>query len=121
MNGDHEDGPVEEFAVSVADVAPGCVLVRVHGELDLETAGRLWAHLEPLLARDAVVVLDTEHMPFMDSSGLRVLLQAARRAAEVGATFRLAGLRSSVRRVLELTGVGGQLTVCEDVSDAMMG
>src|SRR5437016_2065909 len=121
MSGERKGEQVKDFAVDVTEIASGSVLVRVHGELDLDTVGRLWTRLAPLLVQDAVVVLDTAHMPFMDSSGLRLLLQAAHRAAEVGAVFRVAGLRRSLRHIVELACVGGQLTFRDDVSDAMAG
>jgi len=60
-------------------------------------------------------------MPFMDSSGLRILLQAARRATEIGATFRIAALGGTAARVVELAGVAAQLVVRENVDDALTG
>jgi anti-anti-sigma factor len=112
---------VDEFKVTVADLDPSGVVVAVRGELDLDTAERLWAHMVPLLVRNAVVVVDAASMPFMDSSGLRVLIQASRRASEIGATFRVAALHSAAARVVELAGVGGQLSVRENVADALDG
>src|SRR5882672_5683297 len=101
----------DDFTVTVASrgaeppsaaAAAAVVVVGVRGELDLDTADRLWARVGPLLAPGAVVVLDAARMPFMDSSGLRVLLRVARRAAETGATFRVAALCAAVARVVDL-------------------
>jgi len=117
---DDLDG-MDEFAITVTGLDAGRTVVGVCGDLDLDTADRLWAEMAPLLVPDAVVVLDAALMPFTDSSGLRVLLQLARRAKETGAAFRLAALRMAVERVIEISGVLAQLTVRDDVAGALAG
>jgi anti-anti-sigma factor len=69
-----------EVSVSVHDQDGNRVtLVRASGEVDLSNADELAA---PLLSADAwegrPIVLDLAEVPFMDSSGLRVLLSAVR-------------------------------------------
>jgi anti-sigma B factor antagonist len=50
----------------------GAGVLRVVGELDIATAGRLAAHLE----QDGVSVIDLADVTFIDSSGLLVLVRA---------------------------------------------
>jgi anti-sigma B factor antagonist len=109
----------EDFSVTVTDVDRGRVLIVVLGELDLATAQDLWILAEPRLAPDTLVVVDVSQVPFIDSSGLRVLLQAAHRSQETGATFRVAAPTSAVSRVVEMAGVGPQLDVRGDVGAAL--
>ena len=96
-------------------------MVTVRGEVDLATADRLWTELEPLLSAEAVVVLDGTEITFLDSSGLRVLLQAGNRAAADGAAFRLVAPQPAVQRVLELAGTGEYLQTRESVPAALAG
>lgn len=110
---------MDRFAVSVGESGAGRMVVTVRGELDLATADRLWTELEPLLLPRAVVVLDGAGITFMDSSGLRVLLQAGKRAAADGAVFRLVAPQPAVRRVLELAGTGGHLETWDSVPAAL--
>ena len=78
-------------------------VVQVFGEVDLSTAPELEQSLADL---DGVAVtIDLAEVPFMDSSGLHVLVRAHRRVLEHGGTFRLTGLQSSIRRVFEITGL----------------
>jgi anti-anti-sigma factor len=110
---------MDRFAVSLGESGWGTTVVTVRGELDLATADRLWLELEPLLVPHAVVVLDATGITFLDSSGLRVLLQAGKRAVADAAAFRLVAPQAAVQRVLELSGVGGQLDTRDSVSAAL--
>jgi anti-sigma B factor antagonist len=58
-------------------------------------------------------------MTFLDSSGLRVLLQAGHRARARGGVFRVASPQDAVRRVLEPAGLDAQLDVRPDVAGAL--
>ncbi len=112
---------MDRFAVRVGEAGPGRTVVTVHGELDLATADRLWTELEPLLGPRAVVVLDGSRITFLDSSGLRVLLQAGKRAGADGAAFRLVAPQPAVQRVLQLAGTEGHLETRESVAAALEG
>jgi anti-sigma B factor antagonist len=112
---------LDDFTVTTAELDSARAVVAVHGELDLDTAERLWQCLGPLLVQDAVVVVDATLMRFMDSSGLRTLLRASLRARETGATVRVAALGGAAARAVELAGVAEQLAVRESVADALSG
>jgi anti-anti-sigma factor len=85
------------FEVMVQD-APDGVLLRVSGELDLVSESQLNQALEQLAGRAAT--LDLTELAFMDSTGLRTLLGAARTYPNV----KLQGpLQPPVQRLLELT------------------
>ena len=121
---DHEYkgiAPMDRFAVSVGDSGQGRYVVTVRGELDLATSDRLWIELEPLLAPQTVVVLDGTEISFLDSSGLRVLLQANNRATTGGAEFRLVAPQQAVQRVLDLAGTGDHLQTRDTVDEALAG
>ncbi len=49
--------------------------VRLVGELDLATADRLIEHLAPILPPQGDLRLNLEGLRFMDSSGIRALIQ----------------------------------------------
>jgi anti-sigma B factor antagonist len=80
------------------------------GELDLATAGRLQRELERVEASDArSILLDLSGLTFMDSTGIRLMLNAHGRSR--ADSDRLTMLRGSpaVQRVLQLTGVADLL------------
>ena len=84
----------------------------VSGEVDLSTAPNLTQALEEVLGLGNQVVVDLEEVRFMDCSGLRALVQAARRAEELGAgRLHVTPGPRQVRRLFELTGAAGTVQV----------
>jgi anti-sigma B factor antagonist len=113
---------MERFEVEVGPAGDGGErVVTVRGELDLAVAESLSRTLEPLLRPGAVVVLDGTDMTFLDSSGLRALLQTHKRAESAGAFFRVVAAQLPVRRVLELAGADTYLKLRPDVPSAIEG
>jgi anti-sigma B factor antagonist len=85
------------FDVAVAE-EEGRVVLRVSGELDLVSSPILEAALADTGGRP--VRIDLAELAFMDSTGLRALLSAAR---EVPGLQLSGPLQPPVRRLLELT------------------
>jgi anti-sigma B factor antagonist len=84
----------------------GVARVVVDGELDIATAPVLDARLVDLeQTLDGTVELDMSKVAFMDSTGLRALLNARRRAETAGRRLRLVNLQPDVARVFDVTGV----------------
>jgi anti-sigma B factor antagonist len=82
------------------------VRVRPSGEVDIATAALLDHQIQALWDSGwAEVVADLRDVTFMDSCGLRVLVNHHRRAVECGARFSIIDGEGPVARVLELTGV----------------
>ena len=73
------------------------------GELDMATAPELEEHLM-LVERDGIggVILDLRELTFVDSAGVRTLLNARSRAAEHGHRFALVGANEQVRKFLRM-------------------
>jgi anti-sigma B factor antagonist len=113
---------MERFEAEVGSAGQGGDrVVTVRGELDLAAADRLWETIEPLLLPGVLVVLDGTDLTFLDSSGLRILLQAHKRAESDGAVFRLIAPQLPVQRVLNLAGADNYLQLRADVAAALEG
>jgi anti-anti-sigma factor len=76
--------------------------LHVHGELDVATAPALAQRLRALTELGHAVVVDLAEVSFMDSSGLRVLLQARQDADRDGRALELRRPSPAVRRVIDL-------------------
>jgi anti-anti-sigma factor len=95
----------EAFAVRT-ERRGGAAIVVPTGELDLATAPTLDTALTEAFATNAGrVVLDLRELAFIDSSGLRTLLTARRRADEAGCAFSLVAGHAALERTLEIAGV----------------
>jgi anti-sigma B factor antagonist len=87
--------------------------VVVSGELDLATAPRLSAAVAK--HGDAkLLVLDMTATTFIDSTGVRTLLHADRRSVDSGSRLVVVAGKGAVRRVLDLCGLEGRLTLVSD-------
>lgn len=100
------------FAVRVDVLDPEGVAVRVEGEVDIDTAGRIGGMVDEALSdghRD--VQIDLRQVGFLDPSGIATLL-ACRRAVEARhGTMRTVCTVGPVCDILVLTGVEAELGV----------
>lgn len=81
------------------------LVVRVLGDLDVNSINRFDRLIEDLLARQPLrIVVDVRDVGFVDSCGLRSLIAARARMRERDA-FVLRAPRAPMRRLLELTGL----------------
>ncbi len=83
----------------------GHVTVRLIGEMDMAEEQRFTELVTDGVIADkpATVELDLSELRFMDSSGLRALLQARKAVETHGTRLVLADPQPAVRKVLEIT------------------
>jgi anti-sigma B factor antagonist len=94
-----------------AEERPDGVVVVAEGELDLVGAPVLAAALPG--SGDSPVVIDLGGVGFMDSSGLRALLEARQACLAAGRPFAIARPSEAVVRVLELVDLAREFEVVE--------
>ena len=93
----------------------GSAMLRVAGAVDVYSAEQLRAALEPVLADGvAHVLLDCADLEFIDSTGLGVLIAAAKRLRERDGTVTLRALPERLMKMFRITG----LTHVFDFQDA---
>ena len=98
-----------------SDAAASASTVLVSGEVDVSNADELRAALDQCLASDADdLTVDLSEVPYIDSTGIGVLVGAAHRAAEKGVRLEVARPQRNVARVLGLLGVTSELNIRED-------
>ena len=86
--------------------SPHAWSVVVRGDVDMRTAPQLAAVLDDVIAQGALlVVLELEHVEFLDSSGLRMILAAANELHDRDGSLVIGGASPAVVSVLEITGV----------------
>ena len=98
----------------------GVPVVEVRGEVDVAGGPVLAEALERVSAdAPALVVVDLTDVPFIDSSGLSVLVVGQRRVAEGGGEVRLAVTNPHVQKVLSITALDEAFTVVDSVDAAL--
>lgn len=89
----------------------------VRGELDMNTAPALEARLEEALADpEASIMLDLSPCEFIDSTGIALIVRVWQRLEGDGGSgrrFVLCCLNHQVRRLLQITGIEGSISMHE--------
>jgi anti-anti-sigma factor len=86
--------------------SPPSARIALHGEFDIESADAATRALHELLdRRPDAVVLDLSGLDFIDSTGVKFLVDARDRAHELGVDLSLIYGGDPVRRVLMVSGV----------------
>ena len=94
---------MDELRFEVRADGGGDAVLLVKGEVDMATAPQLAACLADHTDRNLVV--DLSEVPFLDSSGISVLVHARQILRNGGHTLRVTGEQENVRTVLEVTGL----------------
>lgn len=90
----------------------GEVVVSVFGEVDLLTAPKLLEAMGSALDSGDRIILDLAAMTFIDSQGIKVLVEAHRRAqSDHVDRVVLRSPQPQARKVLEITGLAKLLTI----------
>jgi len=82
------------------------LIVALRGELDLGTRDRLTLAVADALTDEVQVIeLEMEAVSFCDSAGLASIVGLHHAAGAEGKVLQLRGVRRSLRRILEITGL----------------
>ena len=110
------------FAVSFgvsAELRQNVAILTVHGDVDLATAPLLESAIRDSWTPPQRLVIDAQDLPFMDSTGLGVLVKAAIRVRDEGGQIAMAAVGARVRKVLSITGLDQHVAIYDTVEDAL--
>lgn len=87
--------------------------VVVVGEVDVSNAGSLRAAVDEVLGAEGVESIDVDmsSVPYIDSTGIGVLVGSAHKAHDAGVAFALVGAQDNVVRILGMLGVDEVINV----------
>lgn len=112
--------PLREPPVRGVEALNGALVVHLAGELDLYNADEVREALAGAIARSPErLVVDMEHVEFVDSTALGVLIEARAKLGRDG--LALAAPRLDTRRALQVSGLDRHLPVHDTVADAVAG
>jgi anti-sigma B factor antagonist len=98
------DGRPDEFHIDEDRPDPTTVVLAIHGDADLRTAGELKSKLgEVIDGSPRAVVIDLTDATFLDSTTLGVFVSAMKRLRAEGGRLRVVAPRVEVRRIFEMT------------------
>ncbi|MFJ8468973.1 STAS domain-containing protein [Streptomyces swartbergensis] len=95
-------------------------LITVDGYLDVDTATEFQAHLANQLHHGRRhFLLDLSSVPFMDSSGMNIILRVYQETRRTAGSVHVINPTPAVRRVLDLTGVSITVPISDSVDEAL--
>jgi anti-anti-sigma factor len=101
-------------------VLDNTLVVDMAGSLDTQTAGSamdaLQVHLD---ARPENLLINLAGLEFVSSSGLRVILRAAKQVRANGGNMKLCGAQGMVKEVLEISGFDRLLDLHDEEAQAL--
>jgi stage II sporulation protein AA (anti-sigma F factor antagonist) len=103
-------------AVAVID---GIRVLTPAGEIDHHTGDTLRQALKTVGAVRPRMVIDLHQVPFMDSTGVNILINAHQAITAAGGRLRLAALTQPVLRLLQIVGVDAVLSLHPTLEDAL--
>lgn len=102
--------------------AGAAVVVALPREIDLANAGRVGEDLAAAFAPGiSLVVADMSGTKFCDTSGIRELVMAHKRAKASNIGFRVVAGPGEVRRILEILGLDTVLAIYPQLDAALAG
>jgi anti-anti-sigma factor len=114
---------VTQLAQLHLDDAGGVTVATVEGEIDLSNATELEMAISHAVGNEAVgLALDLARVDYLDSSGVTLLFNLARRVARRQQRFAVVvPAEAHVAEILSLSGATDALTLHESLDDALRG
>jgi anti-anti-sigma factor len=97
------------------------VIVSARGDIDLSTLANATAALDEARPEAGTLVLDLREVGFMDTSGLRLVIEEQRRAAHGDYRFAVVRGSSRVQRLFEIAGLVGEDDLFVDTPTQLAG
>jgi anti-sigma B factor antagonist len=101
------------------ETTPDATIVTVSGEIDMDTVTDLTEIMTNALARAQRLVVDLTGVSFIDSTGLRALVDVHIEASRTARDVKLAVGDGQARRPIEISGLDQVLSVHDSVSSAL--
>ncbi len=98
----------------------GIRVIHVTGPLDSETHDSLKELLDPMVKQSQVrIVLDCEHLSYVNSKGLMMLARYHRTAVQNLSFFGIAALNARILKAIDLLGMGKLVKLYPTVEEAL--
>ncbi|KAA9150303.1 anti-sigma factor antagonist [Amycolatopsis acidicola] len=118
----HTSGIPSDLLRISRELDEGAVVLRVAGDVDLSTAGKLSDQLrtaEDLAVPPKPLIADFDKVDFLGSAGLVVLANEYESCQEQGIPLRIVSTSRAVLRSITVAGLSGVLSVVPTVEKAL--
>lgn len=100
------------LSITTSTTSEDSVLVAAEGEVDVSCASQLREAIDNVIGSGATMIeVDLAQVPYIDSTGIGVLVGAAHRALDAQAKLVVSNPQRNVKRVLDLLGITAELGI----------
>lgn len=111
---------MEGLEIEHAQLADGWVSLSIKGEIDLSTVEQLEGALDRIFRDDnAHVLVDLTATSFMDSTGLRSLINNHNRFRDSTRSFAVMVADGQISRLIDISGVRHKLQIISDPAEIL--
>ncbi len=116
-----QGSPVRQLATLKLDQVRGVTVASIAGEIDLSDAGELQATISDAVPNHAAgLVVELSEVTYLDSAGVALLFDLARRVARRQQMLGIVVPREApVREILHLSGAADALTLHDELEEAL--
>lgn len=101
-------------------VVDGVTVIDIAGRLDTQTSGNAKEEVAGIIRRGTdKVVLNLDRLEYINSSGLRLILTAAKSLKAMTGEFKVCHANGVVKEVLEVAGFNQLIAICDEEKDAI--
>ena len=116
-----QSGEPAGFETTTTRLRDGSVVLKVVGEIDLDTAAQFKAGLDEAISRrDSRVIIDLTGCGFVDSTGLNVLVHADVHLNGSGPLILIVP-QANILKVFEITHLDDQFVILPTLAQALEG
>lgn len=108
-------------AIEIEQTTSGdAVVIQARGDIDITGSPVLRDEIRKAQqTKPAKLVVDLEHVPYMDSSGLATLVEAMKNAKPAGTSLVLCAMHEKVRAIFEIARLDQYFTILPSRDDAL--
>lgn len=100
----------------------GVIILQLKGRFDAGTSSDLENGIIPLIADGLKgMAIDFSQLDYINSSGLRIVLMAAKKISKVGGKMVLFSMKDHIKEVFDMTGFSSIIPVVQSRNEALKG
>ncbi len=97
------------------------LIVTVTGDIDQHNAASIREEIDVRISLENVarIIFDFSRLDFMDSSGIGIIIGRYKMMSAIGGKVIIVTSKPTIKKLLELSGIGRIATICDSLTDAM--
>jgi anti-sigma B factor antagonist len=101
------------------DIKGEVMFLGLTGRFDATTTAEFESKIKEIIKQNKKLAIDFLNLDYINSSGLRVILMAAKELKKVGGKLVLFGMKEHIREVFDITGFSSIICIVKTEEEAI--